>query len=50
MAFGKMEYGQGIFTSLAQMAADELDVGFERLRVTPAATGDLPDEGLTGAP
>ena len=47
VAFGKMEYGQGIFTSLAQMAADELDVAFERLDVTPAATGEIPDEGLT---
>ena len=47
VAFGKMEYGQGIFTSLAQMAADELDVPFDRLNVTPAATGDIPDEGLT---
>jgi nicotinate dehydrogenase subunit B len=47
IAFGKMEYGQGVFTSLAQMAADELDVPFERLRVAAAATGDIPDEGLT---
>jgi nicotinate dehydrogenase subunit B len=47
VAFGKMEYGQGIFTSLTQMAADELDVPFERLRATPAATGEVPDEGLT---
>ena len=47
IAFGKMEYGQGIFTSLAQMAADELDVAFERLDVTPSATDEIPDEGLT---
>lgn len=47
VAFGKMEYGQGIFTSLTQMAADELDVPFARLRATPAATGAIPDEGLT---
>ena len=47
VAFGKMEYGQGVFTSLAQMAADELDVAFERLKVTAAATGEIPDEGLT---
>jgi nicotinate dehydrogenase subunit B len=47
VAFGRMEYGQGIATALAQMAADELDVAFTRLRVVPAATGDIPDEGLT---
>jgi len=47
VAFGRMEYGQGIATALAQMAADELDVAFARLRVVPAATGEIPDEGLT---
>jgi nicotinate dehydrogenase subunit B len=47
IAFGRMEYGQGIATALAQMAADELDAPFARLRVVPAATGDIPDEGLT---
>ncbi|MGZ6037132.1 MAG: molybdopterin cofactor-binding domain-containing protein [Phenylobacterium sp.] len=47
IAFGRMEYGQGIATSLAQMAADELNLPFARLRVVPAATGDVPDEGLT---
>src|SRR5277367_542127 len=47
IAFGRMEYGQGIFTALAQMAADELDVPFERLDVVSAATGEIPDEGLT---
>ena len=47
LAFGRMEYGQGVGTSLAQMAADELDVPFGRLRVVAAATGDIPDEGLT---
>jgi CO/xanthine dehydrogenase Mo-binding subunit len=47
IAFGRMEYGQGIATALAQLAADELDVPFARLRIVPAATGDVPDEGLT---
>ena len=47
IAFGRMEYGQGIATALAQIAADELDAPFARLRVVPAATGDIPDEGLT---
>jgi CO/xanthine dehydrogenase Mo-binding subunit len=47
VAFGRMEYGQGIATALAQMAADELEVPFGTVRVVPAATGDIPDEGLT---
>src|SRR5689334_9543750 len=47
LAFGRVEYGQGVGTSLAQMAADELDVPFERLRIVPVATGAVPDEGLT---
>ncbi|MGH6909834.1 MAG: molybdopterin cofactor-binding domain-containing protein [Phenylobacterium sp.] len=47
VAFGRMEYGQGIATALAQMAADELDVSFAKLRVVSAATGQVPDEGLT---
>jgi CO/xanthine dehydrogenase Mo-binding subunit len=47
IAFGRVEYGQGVATALAQLAAEELDVPFARLRVVPAATGDIPDEGLT---
>jgi CO/xanthine dehydrogenase Mo-binding subunit len=47
IAFGRMEYGQGIGTSLAQMAAEELDLPLSRLQVAPAATGEIPDEGLT---
>ena len=44
---GKVEYGQGILTALAQIAAEELDVDFGRIRVIPAATGLTPDEGMT---
>jgi nicotinate dehydrogenase subunit B len=47
IAFGKVEYGQGAVTALAQLAAEELDVAFNRLRVVNAATGEAPDEGLT---
>lgn len=47
VAFGKVEYGQGAVTALAQLAAEELDVPMSRLRVVNAATGQSPDEGLT---
>ena len=44
---GKVEIGQGILTALAQIAADELDVAFDRLDVIAAATDVSPDEGVT---
>jgi CO/xanthine dehydrogenase Mo-binding subunit len=44
---GKVEIGQGILTALAQIAADELDVSFERVDVKAAATDESPDEGVT---
>jgi nicotinate dehydrogenase subunit B len=47
IAFGKVEYGQGVMTALAQIAADELDVAMSRLEVVNAATGAVPDEGMT---
>jgi len=47
VAFGKTEYGQGILTSLAQIAAEELDVGMDRLDVVNLETDRSPDEGLT---
>src|SRR5579872_3652518 len=47
VAFGKTEYGQGIMTALAQIAAEELDVGLDRLDVTNLETDLSPDEGLT---
>ncbi|MEQ8476148.1 molybdopterin cofactor-binding domain-containing protein [Fulvivirga sp.] len=45
----KVEMGQGTFTSLAQIAADELDVDIEQIRVKHAASvsGNL-DEFSTG--
>ncbi len=47
VAFGKVEYGQGAMTGLAQIAAEELDVGMDRLDVVNPETDLSPDEGLT---
>jgi CO/xanthine dehydrogenase Mo-binding subunit len=44
---GKVEYGQGVWTALAQIAAEELDVALARVTVAPVSTGRSPDEGVT---
>ena len=44
---GKVELGQGIVTALAQIAADELDVNFERIEMISADTSRSPNEGMT---
>ncbi|HET7730035.1 MAG TPA: molybdopterin cofactor-binding domain-containing protein [Usitatibacter sp.] len=44
---GKAELGQGIRTALVQVAAEELDVAFERVRLVTADTARTPDEGFT---
>ncbi len=44
---GKVEIGQGIRTAVAMIAAEELDVGMERIRVVSGITGDVVDEGVT---
>ena len=44
---GKVEIGQGIITALAQIAAEELDVGLARVRMVRAKTGMSPDEAVT---
>jgi CO/xanthine dehydrogenase Mo-binding subunit len=44
---GKVEIGQRISTSLLGIAAAELGVGPERVRLAPVVTGESPDEGMT---
>src|SRR5215831_8669773 len=44
---GKVEIGQGITSTLAQIAAEELDVDYTRIRMIPADTGRSPNEGVT---
>ncbi len=44
---GKVEIGQGILTALAQIAADELDVGLHQVRIVTANTDTNPNEGMT---
>ena len=44
---GKAELGQGILTALAQIAAEEMDVGLEQIRMVSASTARSPDEGYT---
>ncbi|UCH75984.1 MAG: xanthine dehydrogenase family protein molybdopterin-binding subunit [Rhodospirillales bacterium] len=44
---GKVELGQRIYTALAIIAAEELDVDYERIEVRRAETGVDPNEGMT---
>ena len=44
---GKVEIGQGILTALGQIAAHELRLPLERVRMTPVQTGLSPDEAVT---
>src|SRR5690606_11500377 len=44
---GRVEIGQGIVSAMAQMAADELDVALERVRLPAVDTTASPDEGTT---
>jgi CO/xanthine dehydrogenase Mo-binding subunit len=44
---GKVDIGQGISTALAQIAAEELEVDFSRIRMLPPSTDESPDEGVT---
>jgi nicotinate dehydrogenase subunit B len=44
---GKVDLGTGIETALAQIAADELDVPFERIRMKMGDTAKTVDQGRT---
>ncbi len=44
---GKVELGQGILTALEQIAADELDIAPERIKLISGDTAQTPDEGFT---
>ncbi|MCR0982565.1 xanthine dehydrogenase family protein molybdopterin-binding subunit [Roseomonas populi] len=44
----KTEFGQGILASLAQIAAEELDLPYEMVEVPHPDTDRMPDHGLTG--
>jgi len=44
---GKAELGQGILTAVAMIAAEELDVGLDRMRVESADSGRAPNEFMT---
>jgi nicotinate dehydrogenase subunit B len=47
VATGKVELGQGIHTALAQIAAEELNLPLEKIRILPPSTEHSPDEGVT---
>ena len=44
---GKVELGQGIWTTQLQIAADELGVAVTKVRLRTGHTDDCPDQGLT---
>src|SRR5258706_2114905 len=44
---GKVELGQGILTALAQIAAEEMDVGLGQIAMMSGNTVRGPDEGYT---
>ena len=44
---GRVELGQGVLTAMTQIAAEELDVAFERITVRSGDTDRTPNEGYT---
>ncbi|HKK29300.1 MAG TPA: molybdopterin cofactor-binding domain-containing protein [Alphaproteobacteria bacterium] len=49
IASGKVEIGQGIVTALSQIAAEELDVPLDRVRLLSGSTEEGPDELYTSS-
>jgi len=47
LSLGKVELGQGIGTALAQVAAEELHIDFNRISLVPVDTNWSPDEAYT---
>jgi len=48
-AVGTVEMGQGLTTSLLQIAAEELDIPIDRIQLAPVDTSRVPDSGPTVA-
>ncbi|MGB5630291.1 MAG: xanthine dehydrogenase molybdopterin binding subunit [Woeseiaceae bacterium] len=46
---GGTEMGQGLYTKVAQVVADELGIGIEKIRVTAADTSKVPNASATAA-
>ncbi len=44
---GRVEFGQGVLTAMAQIAAEELDVALARITVVSGDTALTPNEGYT---
>jgi CO/xanthine dehydrogenase Mo-binding subunit len=49
VATGKVELGQGILTALAQIAAEELDLGMDQIRMMSGNSIEGPGEGYTAS-
>jgi len=49
LSVGKVEIGQGVLTALTQIAAEELDVGLDRVTILSGDTAEAPDEGSTAS-
>jgi nicotinate dehydrogenase subunit B len=49
LATGRVELGQGVLTAMTQIAAEELDVAFERITIRSGDTDRTPNEGYTAA-
>ena len=49
IATGKVEIGQGAVTAIGQIAADELDVPFDRIKMLSGDTTEGPDELYTSS-